>query len=222
MKKILLSLVTVLASMSMNAQDVVNMYVEVGSTDDVKNIPVTLYMDNAVDIIGFQASFALPEGLTKDNYTTDFVFSSRATDNHVKNSKSLYTKSAPNDLLVSCVTDNSSTLGESTGAVGTFSFDGSGMADGEYTVTLYGASAFPDAKGRYDAAGYHTTAQGADYKPFSSTAKFTVANGSVTGINSVKTGTNAASMGIFNIAGQRLNGLQKGINIVDGKKVIVK
>jgi hypothetical protein len=27
---------------------------------------------------------------------------------------------------------------------------------------------------------------------------------------------------IFNIAGQQMNGLQKGINIVDGKKVYVK
>ena len=28
--------------------------------------------------------------------------------------------------------------------------------------------------------------------------------------------------GIYNIAGQRLNSLQKGINIVNGKKVFVK
>lgn len=42
-----------------------------------------------------------------------------------------------------------------------------------------------------------------------------------TGINGVTEGQ-AKQSGIFNIAGQRLNKLQKGLNIVNGKKIIVK
>ncbi len=236
MKKILLSLVTMLAAVSMNAQETVNMYIQVGSTSDAKNIPVTLYLDNTVEITGFQASFALPEGLTKDNYTVVnaeaveeddedpywFELSSRAVSAHKKNNVNMFTKSLPNDLLVSVTSGNSTKyFKENTGAIGTFSFDGSSLADGEYAVKLYGASAFHDASGRYDAGGYHTPDQSADYKPFEVTATFKVAGGTVTGIELVKAATTVKT-GIYNIAGQRLNGLQKGINIVDGKKIIVK
>lgn len=42
-----------------------------------------------------------------------------------------------------------------------------------------------------------------------------------TGINSINA-TTTESMTIYNLQGQRLNGLQKGINIVNGKKVVIK
>ncbi|MBQ0022761.1 MAG: hypothetical protein KBT29_05935 [Prevotellaceae bacterium] len=42
----------------------------------------------------------------------------------------------------------------------------------------------------------------------------------VTGVSEVKTATSNGV--IYNVAGQRLNSLQKGINIVDGKKIYVK
>ncbi len=236
MKKILLTLVAMLAVAGMNAQETVNMYIEVGSTSDAANIPVTLYLDNTVEITGFQVSFALPAGLTKDNYVVVnaeaveeddedpywFELSSRAVSAHKKNNVNMFTKSQPDDLLVS-VTSGQSTryFKENSGAVGSFYFDGSSLADGEYAVTMYGANAFHDASGRYDASGYHTPEQSADYSPFEGTATFTIASGTVTGIDLVKDAATSKT-GIYNIAGQRLNGLQKGINIVDGKKVIVK
>ena len=69
MKKILLTLVTMLAAVGMNAQEGnVKMYIEVESTSDLKNIPVNLYIDNDVELVGYQASFALPEGLGKSNF----------------------------------------------------------------------------------------------------------------------------------------------------------
>lgn len=229
MKKILLSLVTMLAAVSMNAQETVNMYIQVGSTSDAKNIPVTLYLDNSIEITALQASFALPTGLGKDNFVenddaadTYMVLGDRANKNHEKNTVEMFTNSKPNDLLLSITTGTKTGyFSGNSGEVGTFYFDGSSLADGEYQVSMYGASAFHDASGRYDAGGYHTPDQSADYKPFEGTATFKVAGGTVTGIELVKAATTVKT-GIYNIAGQRLNGLQKGINIVNGKKIIVK
>lgn len=43
-----------------------------------------------------------------------------------------------------------------------------------------------------------------------------------TGINTVQSGGEAKQVGIFNLNGQRLNQLKKGLNIINGKKVLVK
>ena len=226
MKKLLLSIVAMLAFATMQAQNV-NMYILVGNTTEIKNIPVTLYVDNDVEITGLQASFEIPAGLTQDNYQFDedeemyFLQTSRTTKNHKKNSKDLFKTSKPNDLSISIVSDNGSTIKETSGAIGTFWFDGSSLADGTYSVKMYDACVFPDANSRIDAAGQHTPEQSADYKPFEFVCTFTLANGAVT-CNIVNLSTNNKVGGVYNIAGQQMNGLQKGINIVDGKKVYVK
>lgn len=228
MKKILLTLVAMLAVVGMKAQEGnVNMYIEVESTSDVKNIPVNLYLDNDVELVGYQVSFALPDGLTKENFIYDedeefyFILSDRAAKNHIRNSKNMFTASHPNDLLANCISDNGTKLKGNSGVAGTFHFDASPLADGEYEVRMYDAFALPSAAARYDAGGYHTPDQSADYKPFEYAAKFTIANGTVVGINAVKVNADVQN-GIYNIQGQRMNGLQKGINIVNGQKVIVK
>lgn len=204
MKKLLLSIVSMLAVASMNAQNV-KMYIEVGSSNDLKNIPVTLYMDNDVAITAFQASFALPEGLTKDNFTS-FTYGDRATSTHQSDKKEIFTASKPNDLLVSGVSSTFQAFKDNTGALGSFSFDGSSLAEGTYSVKMYTATAFPDANTRYNQEDMDAT--------------FTIANGAVSGIDNI-TVINKTN-GIYNIAGQQMNGLQKGINIVDGQKVFVK
>lgn len=230
MKKILLTLVAMLAVAGMNAQEgTVNMYIEVGSTSDLTNIPVTIYLDNTVEINGIEAKFALPEGLTDKSFVenddaadTYTVLSDRATKNHEKNTVEMFNKSNPNDLILSITTGTKAGFFDGqTGAIGTFYFDGSSLGDGEYAVKMYGASAFHDASGRYDAAGYHTPDQSADYQAFESTATVKIEGGAAVGISSVKAATDVHT-GIYNIAGQRMNGLQKGINIVNGQKVIVK
>ena len=43
-----------------------------------------------------------------------------------------------------------------------------------------------------------------------------------TGINEIVNGKWSNSKSIYNLQGQRINGLQKGLNIVDGKKILVK
>ena len=94
-------------------------------------------------------------------------------------------------------------------------------SDGTYTVKMYDACVFPDANSRIDAAGQHTPDQSADYKPFEFECTFTVANGTISsGINNISISSKVG--GIYNIAGQQMNGLQKGINIVGGQKILVK
>ncbi|MBQ9176560.1 MAG: hypothetical protein IJ139_06805 [Bacteroidaceae bacterium] len=238
MRKILLTLVTMLAAVGMNAQEgTVNMYIEVGSTSDLKNIPVTLYMDNTVEITGFQVSIAFPEGLTKANCVVAnaeaveeddedpywLELSSRAVSAHKKNNVQWFSKTQANVLIVSVTSGNSTKyFKESTGALGTLYFDGSSLGEGDHVVKLTSAYAFHDASGRYDAAGYHTPEQSADYQPFEYEAKFKIESGSAVGVGAIKANNTAAQTGIYNIAGQRMNGLQKGINIVNGQKVIVK
>jgi len=226
MKKLLLSILALVAVSAVQAQNV-NMYIEVEPTTDLKNIPVTLYLTNDVEIIGLQATFALPAGLTKANYNYDedeemyFSMTNRTTKNHQRNSKNMFKSSAPDDLFINCVSDNNSAIKENSGAIGTFWFDGRKLADGTYTVKMYDACAFPDANSRIDAAGKHTPDQSADYKPFECEYQFVVSNGAVvSGINNLTVAGKANS--IYNIAGQQTNGLQKGINIVDGQKVFVK
>ena len=226
MKKLILSIIALVAVTAVQAQNV-NMYIEVEATTDLKNIPVTLYMTNDVEIIGLQATFALPTGLTKSNYNYDmdeemyFLMTGRTTKNHQRNSKNMFKSSAPNDLFINCVSDNGSAIKENSGAIGTFWFNGSSLADGTYSVKMYDACAFPDANSRIDAGGQHTPDQSADYKPFECDFKFVVANGAVTSSisNLIVTGK---AKGIYNIAGQQMNNLQKGINIVGNQKVYVK
>ena len=229
MKRILLSLVAMLAMVGMSAQDGnVKMYIEAGSSKDLTKIPVALYMTNDVDIQGLQASFSLPEGLGKANFVYDeeeevytVLSSDRCTKSHIKNLVEMFTASKPNDLLISITTGTTTAYFKGNeGEIGTFYFDGSSLAEGTYTVKMYGATAFPNAVGRYDAAGYHTPQQAADYKPFETETTFVIKGGIASGIAAVK--TNSAAKGIFNVAGQRMNSLQKGINIVDGQKLFVK
>ena len=47
-------------------------------------------------------------------------------------------------------------------------------------------------------------------------------DGTYTGINEVEASETTQPVAIYNLAGQRLNKMQKGINIINGKKVLVK
>ena len=162
----------------------VNMYIKFGGTNDITKIPVSLYMDNKVDIQGFQASFKLPDGLTRSSFNVNdsgniFQMTDRATVAHKKNTMEIFTKDKPNDLLIvvtSGYPGGTYFIG-SSGAVGSFTFDASALSDGKYEVKMYGAFALHDAEGRYDAGGYHTPKQSSEYKPFECSIFFTICEG---------------------------------------------
>ena len=84
-----------------------------------------------------------------------------------------------------------------------------------------------------DKLGFYKVAEGADYNAAKYRCYLTLPAAEArfealffegdteTGINSV-TEAQSKQGGIYNIAGQRLSKLQKGLNIVNGKKIIVK
>ncbi len=223
MKKFLLSLVALIGAVSVNAQN--NLYIEVGESDNTAKIPVYIYMTNDTTIAGIQASYALPEGLTHDSfiYNDDdeeyVTLSDRCPKAFTRGKVEMFTASKPNDLLISLTaTTTGRVIDAGSGLIGTFYFDGSSLTDGTFVVTQYTATIFPDAKTRYDIDDRNSTDD--DLK-----ASFTIQDGKVTGTSTAINEINAngdAAKGIYNIAGQRLNTLQKGLNIVDGKKVYVK
>ena len=51
---------------------------------------------------------------------------------------------------------------------------------------------------------------------------FAINWGDADGINSVNNGQAMENATIYNLAGQRMNKVQRGVNIVNGKKVIIK
>lgn len=224
MKKILLSLAALVATVSMNAQTN-NLYIKVGGSETTSKIPVNIYMTNETSIVGLQASYALPAGLTHENSIYDdskleyVALNAERCDNEFSKYKvEMFTKSKPEDLLLSVTagtTDKEIAAGD--GLIGTFYFDGSSLADGTYEVAQYTATIFPSAAERIDIDSRTTSDD--DLK-----ASFTISGGKVTGtttgINGIS--TDEAAEGIYNIAGQRLNAPQKGLNIVDGKKVLIK
>lgn len=225
MKKISLSLAALVAAVSMEAQTN-SLYIKVGESETTSKIPVNIYMTNEAGIIGLQASYALPTGLTQENsiYDNDnkqyvALNSERCDSEFSKYKVEMFTNSKPNDLLLSVTagaTDKAIAAGD--GLIGTFYFDGSSLTDGTYEVAQYTATIFPSASERIDIDSRTTSDD--DLK-----ASFTVKDGKVigttTGINSIVSDDEAAD-GIYNIAGQRLNAPQKGLNIVGGKKVLVK
>ena len=215
-------MVVMLAVVSMNAQN--KMYIAVGSSTSATKIPVYIYMTNEVEMAGMQASFELPGGLTKDKFkktkgvyvTVNPELWPYDTENDdyaegyytFQKGEELFSASKPNDLLVS-FTGGTTTHKIPTckdALFGTFYFDGSTLADGTYTVKQYTATLFPNAETRYDLEDV--------------TSSFTITGGVVSGINNITVVSKAS--GIYNIAGQQMKGLQKGINIVDGQKVYVK
>ncbi len=224
MKKILLSIVALIATVSMNAQN--SLYIEVGESETTSKIPVNIYMTNDTVIAGIQASFALPEGLTYANFIQDEETEKYVTLNRKRcalaftyNTVEMFTKSKPNDLLVSITAATTGKVIEAgKGLVGTFYFDGSSLADGTYEVTQYTATIFPNSKIRYDIDSEKTSDD--DYK-----ASFTISGGKVIGTATAISEVNASDnspKAIYNIAGQRMNSLQRGLNIVNGKKVLIK
>ncbi len=224
MKKILLSIVALIATVSMNAQN--SLYIEVGESETTSKIPVNIYMTNDTIIIGLQASYALPEGLTYANFIEDeeeeayvTLNSERCAKAFTKYKVEMFTKSKPNDLLLSVTAGTTGKeIAAGSGLLGTFYFDGSSLADGTYDVTQYTATIFPSAKIRYDMDDRNSTDD--DYK-----ASFTISGGKVIGtataISEINSSDNSPKA-IYNIAGQRMNSLQRGLNIVNGKKVLIK
>lgn len=96
------------------------------------------------------------------------------------------------------------------------STEGLDSSDGNYYVLANGNNGvgfYPVTSG--------TIAKGKGYLEVEAGAKFYGFGGDETGINDINVNVNANDA-IYSISGQRLQKLQRGINIVNGKKIVVK
>jgi hypothetical protein len=91
--------------------------------------------------------------------------------------------------------------------------------DIEADGTMYVLAKLDGKAGFYKAEG--TIAAGkAYYQSTSGVKAFYFGNGDATSIQTIDNAQKTTEDAIYNIAGQRLNKVQKGINIINGKKVL--
>jgi len=156
MRTTIFSIIAMLSIVGMNAQN--NLYVEVGSSNTTAKVPVYIYMTNEVTLAGFQSSYKLPYGLTKENFIYDEdeeqyveLNSVRCVKVFINAKEEMFTLSKPNDLLLSVTAGVSDkTIAAGDGLVGTFYIDASTLSDGTYTILQYTATLFPNAFSRID------------------------------------------------------------------------
>ena len=175
----------------------VNMYIEVGPITDKKKIPVTLYMDNKVEVDGLQVSFTLPEGLGQDNFIVQgydenaaeynrnryMIFNERCKPNYSYNGVDpiweFFTEEVPNDLLFAVPIAE---IEGKTGPLCTFYFDGSSLPNGVYYVRMYNGLAYNSSEDgdidkyqSYYATGTYYRSENKDYsRYFECNAPFTI------------------------------------------------
>jgi hypothetical protein len=87
--------------------------------------------------------------------------------------------------------------------------------------TQYCLAKYDDTVGFYRVAEGTAIAAGkAYYQSTSGVKAFYFGNGDATSIQTIDNAQKTTEDAIYNIAGQRLNKVQKGINIINGKKVL--
>lgn len=93
-------------------------------------------------------------------------------------------------------------------------------SDGSSVAGKYILANGSNGIGFYKAGATNSLAEGKAYLDVPGTARFIGFDGETTGISEVETGSEAAV--VYNLNGQRVAKTVKGLNIVNGKKVIVK
>lgn len=105
-----------------------------------------------------------------------------------------------------------------------YTFGRYGTFGAKATSVSRGDSEYDDDPGRYDAILHVLPGCKEAYEKAEYWNRFTIVEDAVlpTGINAVIGGATVSSDKIFSLSGQRLGKVQKGVNIVGGKKVLVK
>ena len=136
----------------------------------------------------------------------------------VKGGTGLFLMGTPSATVTLTSDDSSTTLSENllkgtiapeyVAAGAAYGLSGNQFVQSRYAGTIKAGKAYIDAD---------------DVPELSSVKAFTfVFEDPATGITETRTATREEVEGIFNLAGQRMSKMQKGINIVNGKKVLVK
>ena len=183
--------------------------VEPGTT----SLELQVSMKNTAAIRGFQCDLVLPEGVTpvvEDDIISCWFEDRAPTYKQGKNSLNYHSLDATLQEDGSCRF--------LSGATQDKVFDGN---DGVLFVLQVNIAANM-AEGDYPIVMKNIKLSESDISKSYSTdeVKSTMTIGTPTAINGVS--AKKAVKGVYNVAGQQTDGIQKGINIVDGKKVMVK
>ena len=206
MKKILTSLLLgLVACLTISAAETDShdnrLYLTVGKSEDLSQVPIYLYLDNpTIGITAIELYLTLPEGANVGTIEP----TSRSAASH-----SITTGDSPNGYFVSIASEKIKNFDSTDGAVCTIYCDFTPLADGDYTISTSGVFAI----GVADDIVISYTSDGQE-------EQFTKNEGTMTGID--KIAPNTGSLEIYNLQGIRLNEPQKGqINIINGKKVVL-
>ena len=188
----------------------------IGSSDDLTKIPFTISLTNSIDITAVEGNVRLPGGLGPDKVVyseddEDFVYdaSARWKKTHALTAFAGTEAHAQDSFFFSIVSSKSANFNDAEGAIVTFYFDGSSLADGEYEADFFDAiSVWTDKVNTRT------------YKVANTTCKFTISGGKATAVGSIEAEDGAAVKGIITVDGKAVTAPQKGqIYVIDGKTV---
>lgn len=210
MKKTLLLLMLCMTSaLAIKAQDNV-LYIDPFTVEPgTTSVDLPICMKNTAEIRGLQFDLYLPEGASiAFNKKGKFVDEPKFNEDRLpEDDEHSIQGSKQTDgairFLINSQYDETFTGTDGVLFTVKITLDAN-MAEGEYTISMKGVKL-----SETDINKSYTTEE----------VKTTMTISSATAINGIS--ANKAVKGIYNIAGQQTN-LQKGINIVDGKKVMVK
>ncbi|MGN1213766.1 MAG: hypothetical protein ACI4TR_02615, partial [Bacteroidaceae bacterium] len=118
----------------------------VGNTDDLTKIPFTISLKNSIDITAVEGNVRLPNGLGPDKVVyseddEDFVYdaSTRWKKTHSLTAFAGTQMHGQDAFFFSIVSSKSANFDGNDGAIVTFYFDGSSLADGQYSVEFFDA-----------------------------------------------------------------------------------
>ena len=174
-------------------------------------------MENSIEITAVEGNLRLPGNLGPDKVLyseddEDFVYdqSARWKKTHALTAFAGTAAHGQDAFFFSIVSSKSASFGETEGAIVTFYFDGSSLADGVYEADFFDAiSVWTDKV---------TTTT---YKMANTKCQFTISNGKATAVGSIEAeAAPAAPKGIYTTTGQPVSAPIKGqIYVIDGKTV---
>lgn len=202
-KKLILLLLFAILKFPLYSQDYSShdnrLYITVGESSDLSRVPVTLHLDNpTIEITALELYLNIPEGSTLSLGTLNDL---RCT------SHELIEGETEQGHFVSIVSPELESVSCNFGVVCTWNLDLSTLSDRVYTISAI--SLF--AVGLYNDVISHYTVE-------DQTNEYTISNGVITAIYRLEPETSNQSV-IYNLQGIRVSEPQKGINIINGKKV---
>ncbi len=208
MRKTILSVLLAMACCSMLAENVMTANDVTIKAGD--NAVLTIGIDNDMNVAAFDFRLYLPEGVTVvwDDDLQDYAW--EWCDRVPHNSRGSFFSMTP------MVTDDGSLMfGANSGTSGKVLDGNSGPV---LTLTIHATASAKSGTGKLMRISLSNEDGSQSVKPEDVTFNITMTP--TTGINDIKQDELKAN--IYNLSGQRLSQPQKGVNIIDGKKVLVR